>query len=243
MSATIGQWFTKRFPRAARFIVARFDRETALGLELTIALLIIALFLWSFVEVAEAFPRQGALDTLDLRLIAWLHQRETPGGILLWTTISWFGSIGLILVSAVVAIFFAVRRAWLKFRIWAFAAAGVALLNQILKFAFQRTRPDFAPEALRLHSWSFPSGHAMDSLVVYGLLAYLALERIERPATRRLLVAATGLFVAAIGLSRLYLGVHYPSDVTAGFLAGAAWLTACVIAYQLARARRPASDD
>jgi undecaprenyl-diphosphatase len=239
LNRNLGQWFRERFPGISRFIAARFDREAELGLELTVALLIIALLLWSFVELSAAFPRQGAFDTLDVRVISWLHQRETPAGVMAWTAVSWFGSIGLILVSTAVAITFAARGSWLKLLVWTFAAGGVAILNQTLKFAFQRARPEFAPDTLRLHSWSFPSGHAMDSLVVYGLLAYLVLERVKWPALRRLIVVGAGLFVAAIGVSRLYLGVHYPSDVIAGFLAGGAWLTACVLAYQLARSRRP----
>jgi undecaprenyl-diphosphatase len=70
------------------------------------------------------------------------------------------------------------------------------------------------------------------------LLTYFLLERVRKPTTRRSVVAAVAVLVAAIGLSRLYLGAHYISDVTAGFLAGGAWLTACIVAYQLARSRR-----
>ncbi len=100
---------------------------------------------------------------------------------------------------------------------------GVVLVNQMFKFVVQRPRP----EGFRLIAeggYSFPSGHSMVAMAFYGLLAWMAWTY-ERDATiRRISVAGFGLIVALVGISRIYLGVHYASDVIAGFCLAAAWL-------------------
>lgn len=97
-----------------------------------------------------------------------------------------------------------------------------ALFNQVLKLVFRRPRPD----VLRLveqSGYSFPSGHAMNSMIFYGLAAYLLVRR-GRHWSRYLVAGFVAVLVLLIGLSRIYLGVHYASDVLAGFLIGAGWL-------------------
>jgi undecaprenyl-diphosphatase len=237
-SLSLGQRLGQHFPRTTRFIAARFSRETALGLELTIALSLIALLLWAFVALADEFPEHGYLQTIDREFVDWMHRHETPTGKLVAAAVSWFGYRGLIVLGVVMPLFFAVRRERLRVIVWLAGAIGVAGLNYVLKLAYHRVRPGSAAEYLERMSWSFPSGHAMAALVIYGLLAFFVLEHVQGRAARYAIVGSTMLVVAAIGLSRLYLGVHYVSDVTAGFLAGGAWLGACGLAYQLARARK-----
>ena len=88
---------------------------------------------------------------------------------------------------------------------------------RLLKTIFHRARPTYASE-FHMTSWSFPSGHAMDSLIVYGLFAYWLAE--AKPAARRPIFAGAAVLVGAIGFARIYLGVHYLSDVIAGYSAG-----------------------
>jgi undecaprenyl-diphosphatase len=116
--------------------------------------------------------------------------------------------------------------------------AGEALLDLVLKTVIHRNRPEFGAPFLHGHSFSFPSGHAFGSIVVYGLLAYLLIV-FFRPArnTRALIYAVVAPLVLAIGISRIYLGVHYPSDVIGGFAAGIAWLSICLTGIRLARER------
>ena len=110
--------------------------------------------------------------------------------------------------------------------------AGALCLDLVLKLAFHRERPAPYFGLPKPASFSFPSGHALVSLCFYGVAAYLAGAHIESPA-RRLLVRGAGVaMVLLVGLSRIYLGVHYPSDVLAGFAAGLVWLTAIVFAYR-----------
>jgi membrane-associated phospholipid phosphatase len=102
-----------------------------------------------------------------------------------------------------------------------------------MKLGFRRERP-FSPDPLATEStFSFPSGHALVSLAVYGSIALLLARRISSPPWRVLVLGGAGLLVLAIGFSRLYLGVHFLSDVLAGFAAGTAWLALLYVALEL----------
>ena len=105
--------------------------------------------------------------------------------------------------------------------------AGGVLLNFLLKNMFLRARPDLF-QLVSAAGYSFPSGHAMVSLCFYGMLAYIAGRHLASRGKRLLLYGLTALMLAAIGFSRIYLGVHYPSDVVAGYMAGGTWLAFCM---------------
>ena len=109
------------------------------------------------------------------------------------------------------------------------------VVNTGLKVLFQRHRPSFAAE-FNLNTWGFPSGHAMNALICYGLLTHWIIER--HPRARAAMRAATAVLVGAIGYSRIYLGVHYLSDVVAGYSAGIIWLVACIAVERVIASRR-----
>jgi membrane-associated phospholipid phosphatase len=112
---------------------------------------------------------------------------------------------------------------------------GAGILNQFLKNTLQRQRPQLPNPWIAESGWSFPSGHAMCSLVIYGLLAY-SICFLPTSRTFRLTFGLfTILLVIAIGFSRLYLGAHYFSDVMAGYLAAVFWLVLCITGNQAAR--------
>jgi undecaprenyl-diphosphatase len=106
-----------------------------------------------------------------------------------------------------------------------YTALGIAALNAwVLKAIVMRARPDIVPRLVEVdQSWSLPSGHAANSAAVYGAIALVATVLWWRKRQRRAIWAVTGLLVFAIGLSRVWLGVHWPSDVVAGWLVGAGW--------------------
>jgi undecaprenyl-diphosphatase len=113
---------------------------------------------------------------------------------------------------------------WKHAAIWlAVAMGGSVVLDVSLKLAFHRARPVPFFGTVPL-TYSYPSGHALSSLCFYGVLAGLCCARIQSRAARTLIWIGTGVLVAGIGLSRIYLGVHYPTDVIAGYLAGAIWI-------------------
>jgi membrane-associated phospholipid phosphatase len=105
--------------------------------------------------------------------------------------------------------------------------AGASVLNYLLKHLFERARPD-AFKVISESGYSFPSGHAMVSLCFYGMIAYIWGRKMPTTARQMMLYGATAVMIMTVGFSRIYLGVHYPSDVLGGYLAGATWLVFCM---------------
>lgn len=104
------------------------------------------------------------------------------------------------------------------------ALAGGAVLNALLKRAFERPRPDFAESALGVTDFSFPSGHVANASLLYGALVLLVLRNRRDPAARTGVVAAAAAMVSLVAVSRLVLGAHYPTDVIAAIAEAVAWL-------------------
>ena len=196
-----------------------------------------------FIEIAEQVVGREALTRFDLGLAECLRASATPASTSLWMIITRWGSLPVLgAIGIAVALLVLVRGPRLLLTAWVAALAGGFLLNLLLKQLFQRPRPAGAVGILHEPSWSFPSGHAMMSLVAYGMIAYLIAQ-----ATSRRLLQLTSVFIAAImavaiGASRLYLGVHYLSDVAAGYAAGLLWLAICMTAVELRRASQGASS-
>ena len=230
----------QRPTRITNFISRRFERGVYLGLHLTISLSIIIAALWLFGDVTEDVVRHEPLIQFDATLLAWFGAHVSPTGIRIFAAISWLGSpVVIATLGLLVAAFLTYRRKWLLLSGWLMALAGTGILDLALKYSVQRARPPDASTFLRGLSYSFPSGHALGSLVTYGMLAYLlAMFWAKRRTARIRLVAGAGVLILAIGFSRLYLQVHFFSDVVGGYAVGVMWLTACVTAVELAR-RQP----
>jgi undecaprenyl-diphosphatase len=138
------------------------------------------------------------------------------------------------LVLGVVAILVLRRRfRWAAYL--AITAAGGVVLNQLLKFHYVRQRPDLKAAVLGAVGYSFPSGHAMSGTIILGALAYLAARSSGPWRAKSAAFAGLLTLALAIGVSRLYLGVHWASDVAAGFAAGALWVAATTTAYEVFR--------
>jgi membrane-associated phospholipid phosphatase len=154
--------------------------------------------------------------------------------------ISLLGS-GLVMAALglLAAMLLAIRRCWLLFFGWVAAFGGAGVLDALLKHIIRRPRPPYAAAVLQSNSFSFPSGHAMGSLIGYGMLAYLLVVFwADRWQMRLAILSTAALLILAIGVSRLYLGVHYFSDVVGGYAAGALWLSACVTGIEITRGER-----
>ncbi|HZE94806.1 MAG TPA: phosphatase PAP2 family protein [Gemmatimonadales bacterium] len=189
--------------------------------------------------ITEDVVNNDPLVRFDVSVLETLHRHSTPTGVALFSLISRFGSATVLTILALSGVLFlAVRREWIVLGGWVAAFAGASLLDYWLKLAIHRPRPGYAG-ALIHSSWSFPSGHAMVSLVGYGMLAYvILLLRHSNRRTQLIVGGAAAFLIAAIGISRLYLGVHYFSDVIGGYAAGLVWLSACVSAVEIARRSR-----
>lgn len=232
-----------RYPRVWTFVAARFSRGEYLGLHLTVGIFVSLAGLWLFGAVTEDVLTRDDLTEVDRMLLDWIHARATPAGYAAFNTISLLGSpLVMTLLACGMAVVLGARRQWILLGGWAAGFAGGGVLNAVLKLVIQRPRPPRAAEFLDGFSWSFPSGHAMGSLIGYGLLAYVvAVLWVHRRGGRIPLVAGAALVIFAIGLSRLYLGVHYFSDVVGGFAAGVLWLSACISGVEVARRWRVTS--
>jgi undecaprenyl-diphosphatase len=222
-------------PWATRF--ARLHPKAYLGLHIGGGLVLSALCAWAFYVMAEALPRRGAMVHTDHRVAQWMEMHNSETGERIALVASLFGDHILWPLVGVVTLVLLVRRAWPQAMLLACGAGGSSLLNAVLKSQIHRGRPIFAAEFNVDHS-SFPSGHAMNSTVAYGLLAYLIGLRLHSQRAHAWLVVATAAVVLGIGFTRIYLDVHFLSDVLAAYAAGGLWLAVCITAFTFVRTSR-----
>ena len=139
-----------------------------------------------------------------------------------------------VLVIAVLAVvgFLALAKAWRPAIFTLAASGGGLILSSLLKYTVDRPRPDLVPHGNLVYTSSFPSGHSMMSAVVYLTLAALVTRLIQRKRLKGYALGVAVILTLLVGVSRVYLGVHWPSDVLAGWAAGAAWALGC---WMLAR--------
>lgn len=203
--------------------------HAALGLYLTVALGLSMLVLWGFAALADEVL-QGDTETFDNAILAWIHAHGTS-----WmdTSAIELTALGSFVVLAILGLVLSVVLWHLgKHRyvalLW-LACTGSLVLNQTLKAAFGRSRPQVFEWLVDVGNLSFPSGHAMNSMVFYTVAAYAIGHVVGPGRTRTLVYTGAAVIVAMIGFTRMYLGVHYPSDVLAGYAVGYAWATLCSV--------------
>jgi len=162
---------------------------------------------------------------IDDGLITWLHGywgSAADNVMLFFTTIGEVWVLGPLIAIATYALTRYGR--WIDAAGLVLAGLGAGLLNLLLKDIFERARPNLFEGPIHLISYSFPSGHAMGSIATYGMLAFVGARLTNQDPLRYTIVLVAALTVFLIGLSRVYFGVHYPTDVIGGYLAGAIWL-------------------
>ncbi len=220
-------------------LVAARDRLARRGLleaALLLSLLALAGSAWIFVEIADEV-REGHYQHYDDLVLRALRspgdpaQPRGPGWLLQVardvTTLGGYTVIILITLGTVG--FLALRRKWHTCLLVLASIAGGTLISNVLKIFFARSRPAVVPHLVDVASLSFPSGHSM-----LGAITYLTLGALlaRTTADRRIKIYCLGLAVTLvffIGLTRLYLGVHYPTDVLAGWCAGIVWALLCAL--------------
>lgn len=223
------------FPRIAAFLGNPYLPEHRLLRYLLGGFVLTFLSLYGFVNLFDELQELEELEAFDRAMAASVREHALPAAVAFFNGVTHLGHRLLLLgLGITVAVLLYARRRWWMLAAWVGAVGGGAMLNLALKAAVQRTRPE-VEAAIYAEGWSFPSGHAMNSTIAYGMLAYLIVQRFGRHLAT--VVAMAVLVILLIGASRIYLGVHYISDVAGGFLAGAAWLAICVIASEVAESR------
>jgi len=189
-----------------------------LGLATAIGALIF--FGWLADEALEGETRH-----FDEATRAAIHQLASPALTAIMRGLSFIGStISLTVGTIIVVVVFAMRKRGREARLFAITMIGAGLLNITLKLAFKRSRPVPFFNLTPPESYSFPSGHSLTSAVFFGALAAILTARIKSKRVRVISwIVATTMFLL-IGLSRIYLGVHYTTDVIAGFVAALIWV-------------------
>lgn len=199
---------------------------------------------WLFAGIAEDVVEGDPLTALDAHVAAWFHAHAVPSVTQFMLGVSAMNGIaGISILTVLVALFFVWKRDWYWLLGLVLAVPGGMLLNLLIKFAFHRQRPSFVDPVVTLSSYSFPSGHTLASTVFYGTLAAFFMPRVKTAKQRVAILLAALLMVILVGLSRIYLGAHYLSDVLAAFAEGLAWLALCLMAVATLRRHQAASKS
>ncbi|HEX8693987.1 MAG TPA: phosphatase PAP2 family protein [Longimicrobium sp.] len=208
----------------------------AIGVFLIAAVVVILIAVFGFAELAMNVA-EGETQAFDDSVLLWLDRHASPmlTGIALDVTALGAGTV--VWTVVVIASFFLwhTRHRFSAVLLWV-AMVGSALISSSLKAFFDRPRPDLFPwRAPYAGESSFPSGHSMTAMVAYFTLAYLIARLEPTRALKRFTFFVATVIILGVGLSRMYLGVHYPTDVIGGFFTGLAWASFCALSMEALR--------
>ncbi len=195
------------------------------GLQTRLGLGVFTVATLGFLILAYQVVSKGRATVIDLRLAQWMHAHASPGltDALLAVT-QMHAPAGIAVLATGMALYLALKRDhyWLLAVLLAMPAGMI--LNVLLKNLFERARPVFEQPLVVLSTYSFPSGHAAYSTMLYGLLGAYVAHRIDRWQWQLVSSLICGAIVVLVAFSRIYLGAHYLTDVLAGICEGLAWL-------------------
>jgi membrane-associated phospholipid phosphatase len=222
--------------RAAHALAARLGPHGALVLTLAFGSLLAVLLTVLFSEVYESVTEADGVAGLDHPLLQTALGLRSPfadSAVTAYTDIG--GVIGMPILALVIMFVLAFRRkSWTPVILMLAAAGGSLLMTIAGKQLFGRSRPPLADAVPPYeYSPSFPSGHSLNALVIAGIVAYLLILRQHSTRARVLTVTIAALFAFTIGLSRVFLGHHWFTDVLAAWILGAAWLSLVITAHRL----------
>ena len=183
-----------------------------------------------FIGVAVGV-QTGYLDGFDDTVRYRVYSIRSEKLTMFWKFITHSGDSEIVIMLGIVLLL--VKSLRNKYGVkFAIAALSSTALYQGMKYIFQRPRPDIALRLIEESGYSFPSGHSMNCLVSYGILAYLILKYCENARLAKIFSVGLGLIIILIGLSRVYVGVHFPTDVIGGWSLGIAVIVAMMYAFE-----------
>jgi undecaprenyl-diphosphatase len=226
-------WMQDVHPRLMSFVA------TAGAVWLGVCLLL----LFGLASLSEEVLEQEAF-AIDEMILLWVNQWTTPALDQIMLAVTRLGDPDIVVPLTCIGFVWL----WWKWRwriaaIFALTCIGGAVLSTSLKVFFSKSRPELWSQLITETSYSFPSGHALGSMVLYGFSAYLLAQCYKQQ--KWLIFSIAGVLIAGIGLSRIYLGVHWPTDVVAGYSIGFLWLSVCIGLFQLEvrRAKRETTSS
>lgn len=238
-----GQDLTRWKSPAGRLMAATAQRITtllgpyaALVITLVVGLLISIALVVTFGEVYESVTEADGVAGLDHPVLDAAKSIRSPAldaATTAYTNVG--GTVGMPLLAVGIMIFLATKRkSWTPVILMLAAGLGSLLLTVAGKPLFGRTRPDLSDAIPPFeHSPSFPSGHSLNSIVIAGIVAYLVILRVKSRRARILTIVIASAFALTMGLSRVYLGHHWLTDVLAAWALGIAWLSLVITAHRL----------
>lgn len=230
----------KRVPPLWRRIIARLDPRAYLTIHVVIGLVVCLLTAWLFAGLLDSVREHDVLVRRDQSLADWFHLNGTPLGYRIFVAISLLGSppaMAVLFAAAVLYLWRAKQRTLIV--AWVLSFVGGTILDAVIKGVVRRPRPEFAAKFLHYSSWSFPSGHSMGSLIGFAMLAYTVIRvwPVKSLVAEISIWTAAAIVIALVGYSRLYLAVHYLSDVVAGYTLGVLWMAVCFTGLQMVSRR------
>jgi len=233
----------RRYAPQLQFLRDRLSPEGYLGLQMTLGLLFFVGASWLFGGIAEDVMHGDPLTVIDKDVSVWLHERTTPGMLALMQLITALASsVWVAIVTSLIVFVLCWKRYWYRLLAFLLVIPGGMVLTSLLKIAFHRGRPRFLDSSAIFQGYSFPSGHTMGAMLLYGMLAVLGVIAFDRWRSRVGIVIGACIMVLLVGFSRMYLGAHYLSDILAAIAFGLAWLVLCLTAVNTLRRYRTHKD-
>jgi len=225
------RWMHEVNPRLMSFI-------TTVGI---VWLGVCLLLLFSLARLAEEVLEQEAF-AYDENILLWINQFSSPVLDQVMLTVTRLGDPDIVVpITCIGVVWLWWRWRWRIAVIFAITCIGGAVLSTGFKLLFGKERPALWSQLITETSYSFPSGHALGSMVLYGFSAYLLVQRFQ--TYKWLIYGIATLLIGSIGFSRIYLGVHWPTDVVAGYSIGFLWLSVCIGLYKLETRRSERSRN
>ncbi|MEW6002648.1 MAG: bifunctional DedA family/phosphatase PAP2 family protein [Nitrospirota bacterium] len=232
----IDRKLSSQMPKTWDFIKARFNLGSWYGFNLTMGIILFILALFSFNEIVEDLIDKETLFYFDYRIQGFIERIISPEITRCMVDITNIGGIYLTVITAgMLTLFLLYKRNWWKLFILFLVAGGGEAVLILLKLFFHRPRP--MPQLIIAHGYSFPSGHAFSAISIYGFLIYLTWMGKIR-ALKFIVLFVSIFLIFLIGISRIFLNVHYLTDVLGGYAAGIAWLVFCVVMVNTIREMR-----
>lgn len=224
----IDRLLSSQMPKAWDFIKCRFNAGKWYELNLTIGIVLFVLTLFSFNEIVEDLIKKETLFYLDFKIQQVIEGIVSPRITRVMVSITNLVGVYLtVIITGIVTLYLIIKKCWWKLFVLFLSAGGGYTVMILLKLLFHKPRPML--QLIVSHGYSFPSGHAFSAIIVYGFLIYLTWTMIKTTAMRITILFISILLIFLIGISRIYLNVHYLTDVLGGYTSGLSWLIFCII--------------